>query len=387
MNSDNVIKLPLTYNNELTKASGIVSHIFKRVANGTDLGILHKSLDIIADFNAEPTSMTDTDKHTYMQPLFSGGGNQNPTNENRPEASLRVAWNQTDAPTGCAQGDATKKFTVGHELGHFVQFLGASNWISLGDAYEITFVDHTASGAVRWKTNPPAVPDACRCFTTEAFNPAHCMQSLEWPNAAMIEGWAHYYASRIWNDANENDCWIPYVKWMYTPDCPDGDVCHDASDTDAYEKLFTDRDSKTQEYPDAIDGWQIVEAPVKVSCKNTAAHQFNWHKWRNEHCLGIPVPDSDGDGIPDYELTEDMKSLGVEMDWMKFFWDVNADDDLNRWTMNELLEIIGLAAANNSHDVTFDALLEQVDLKYGALSDKYDYFLKAGDKNGITSHP
>jgi hypothetical protein len=92
-------------------------------------------------------------------------------------------------------GDASRKFVIGHELGHMLQI---SMWGSL-------LGDYSAS-------RNPAV-SLCTCDrVVDPGARSHCLQSLEFSAAAQQEGVAHFIAADLFNDKDHNDGYFTYYK-------------------------------------------------------------------------------------------------------------------------------------------------------------------------------
>ncbi|MBN2802350.1 MAG: hypothetical protein JXR91_04575, partial [Deltaproteobacteria bacterium] len=353
----------IEYNNEFTKTAAGVSHLLKKQYDDYDMDLVNKNIDIYAQSQSAITAANTGTAFAYENKVY-----------------LRDA-------NGVEFGDSTRKFTFAHEFGHAIQFLESSELTSINANYLYTIVVHDKYGKVSTDTNPQALPDECRCFTSSEFSPKHCMQSLEWPTSAISEAFAHFYAAISWNEQSENDCWFSFVKWMYTPDCPAGNICHDAklviadTDTSVLSKL-----NDFPEQPDTDSDWQMVEAPVNVSC-DLGANQIKWQKWRNRYCTsdGIDL-DSDGDieyvvgdadnnMIVDYVTSDDMRSMGVEMDWMRFFWEINTKGDSDeRWSVADITKVLETAALDTTIDTDTDT---DTDFITGANSVTFEKMLKA----------
>jgi hypothetical protein len=131
------------------------------------------------------------------------------------------------------------------------------------------------------------VPDApydqdfsptCGCAHVEAANGLHCLQSLEWSSAASVEGFAHFVAAKIWNG-------------------PAGG----GSTEFGYYKEFRKDDGT------------VAAPPFVVDC----AQPVNW---RDNHCFH--------------------GELGVEYDWLQFYWAINMSaPQAERTTMMNLRDI------------------------------------------------
>lgn len=177
-------------------------------------------------------------------------------------------------------GDAFWKFVVAHEIGHKIQqrAMGIPN-------SEFERVQGVAA--------------ECSCGHITGTNTLHCLQSLEHWNAAQAEGYAQFFASRVWNQAAGSDCTFRYYKEFFN------DVC----------------------MPGAEDGCVagaggvgfISKPPVPVSCVLPT-------RWRNNKCFGAGVVP--GDVVTDY---------GTEFDWMGFYYGMNTQGaPTERATMGEL---------------------------------------------------
>ncbi|WP_394821604.1 hypothetical protein [Pendulispora albinea] len=96
----------------------------------------------------------------------------------------------------------TVKYVIAHELGHQMQTHQASWMLSGGGDY------------------PPAAsaPAACKCDFVEAANKLHCLQSRHAWWTAEIEGWAHFFAQRTFNERTRDDPVFAYYKEVRTDD-------------------------------------------------------------------------------------------------------------------------------------------------------------------------
>jgi hypothetical protein len=378
------IRLPIPYNNEFTKSGATVSHIFAQQKKGRDMGIIGKNIRIWPD---------SRDAITQGSPYFNHIEPKQPSDPGK-GVHLRPSYNYYTNFPGFAQGDATDKFTITHEIGHALQNLGTPNWDSLSrftDSegkeigsyyYRLKVID--SNGKIHLLFNPPASPDECKCYATGYYLDYHCMQGLLLTNGALLEGFAHYYAGLPWN--LETECWTTYVKWMYAPNCSPGNICYDASNLS---QEIKDSLSRYPEYP--LPNWQMIEAPVIYAC-DLGLNQNEWHKWRNRHCLGADII-PEGATIPPlapgeeevYRISGDLKALTTEMDWMKFLREVNVSGTPEeKFTINEILGIIDQASVNSEGHVTYSEMLDVVKTNYEPESPKVDYFEDAGDLAGVS---
>jgi len=230
----------------------------------------------------------------------------------------------------CVTGDSWWKYTLMHEFGHFVQGAAIGN---LSPSY-------TFNGA----PDLPGAPPLCGCGHVQGANALHCLQSIEQPNAAQIEGWAQFYTSKVWNDDRGTDCTFNYYK----------------------EFLF----------PGAA---AAVLPPVPVSCKAPV-------RWRNTHCTGSPA--FSGTALAD---------MGTELDWMTFLWNVNTVP-VNGSTMRNISDAYILACSSPSAPslcdsgdiVTWEATPSSGSLSTGAQSlftgdaPRAQLFQQMGDLYGVS---
>jgi hypothetical protein len=111
----------------------------------------------------------------------------------------------------------------------------------------------------------------CQCQHISPINTLHCLQSLEKPGAAQVEGYAHNVVGRTWNALEQSDCVFPYYKHFLSPAC----VVNPADCT-----------------PDPVSGLIVNSPPVATSCIDPI-------KWRNNQCLsGTPMSSPDGEPFP-----------------------------------------------------------------------------------------
>jgi hypothetical protein len=126
--------------------------------------------------------------------------------------------------------------------------------------------------------DPFGVDARCRCDHVEAANGQHCLQSVEQGGPAQGEGFAQYFASKVWNDADESACAFSYYKETLLDVCPPGKVC------------------KNMGYASMA---QAAPPPTEVSCREAK-------RWRNTFCGMNKFAD-----------------FGTELDWMTFLWNLN----------------------------------------------------------------
>jgi hypothetical protein len=120
--------------------------------------------------------------------------------------SCAMPWIKTayigPAGPGGIPADSLIKFVVAHELGHVVQ--GAN----------------FSFGSYSYDTGDDPFVAACRCDHVQSSNQLHCLQSRETFVAAAIEGFAHFYAAKVWNNPNQSDCKFVYYKEFLSAGLP-----------------------------------------------------------------------------------------------------------------------------------------------------------------------
>lgn len=174
------------------------------------------------------------------------------------------------------------KYVLAHEAGHLIQQRAIGSPGSTG--YEFSNIPPgcppsnqvtNASGNVVC-ADPPGTDALCRCDHVEQSNKLHCLQSLETPGSAQLEGFGQFYASKIWNRRAEPDCTFVYYKEFLDQQCRSAECS-----------------TVTPAQPSRFDSLQRSIPPVAVSCATPP-------RWRNNFCA--------------------VATLGTEIDWMAFFW-------------------------------------------------------------------
>lgn len=161
--------------------------------------------------------------------------------------------------------NALFKFIIAHENGHLIEgqhTLMAKSSLTEGDDE----IDN----------------QACRCdhiIDDPGDNTTHCMQSREEYGAGFKEGFAHFYASMIYNSRDAAHCDFVYYK------------------------------------PINVGILGILEPPMRVDCDTV-------YEWRDDHC-------TPPDGGP---------QTAVEMDYMRFLWNVYSKGP-NRLSATEIMNI------------------------------------------------
>jgi len=189
-----------------------------------------------------------------------------------------------------APPQATDKFLVAHEHGHFVQSFHFPIY-----GYDYNAVIDSVG--------------ACRCDQVVSANQLHCIQSLEQYAAAFLEGFAHFYASKLYNNRLEADCTFGYYKEVYI--------------------LFG-----------------VLSPTVPVACASTS-------EWRDSHCTAIA-------------------NSAVEMDTMRFYWALYSTLP-DRFTMDEIAALFSAAQTHAGFlPITWSDLKAGAATVFGAFTPKYN---------------
>ena len=168
----------------------------------------------------------------------------------------------------------------------------------------------------------------CNCDQVVSANTLHCLQSLEQGAAAMIEGYAQFYAAKVFNDPSDNDCVFAYYK----------------------------------EFRDV--GGTVRPVPNVHDCRTPKM-------WWHSHCFYPPATHVGFD-------------LGTELDWQVFFWNVNTVGPYSS-TMADLKGIFDPACETRDCARWIDVAAESID--YYGLTLPADHFITTGIDNGIPDTP
>jgi hypothetical protein len=184
--------------------------------------------------------------------------------------------------------DSHWKFVVAHEAGHQLQDRATGN----GPSPDYLFSCPPGMTCDQRKGEVPGLPDLlsdpplipatapfCGCDHVTSANGLHCLQSIERSTSAQNEGFAQFFASRVWNTQDEADCTFVYYKEFLAPACLNDDC--------VMRGVFQD----TTLYNNP--------PPVPQSCVTP-------HKWRNRNCA----------------MTD--ANMSTEIDWMAFLYNLNS---------------------------------------------------------------
>jgi len=202
-----------------------------------------------------------------------------------------------DSPTcSCMWPDQSRwKFVTAHEAGHQFQHSSVG---SITPSYNFDCPPGQPNcGGERSRFNgtlldPAFIDERCGCQHVKAANGDHCLQSLERSSGAQVEGFAQFFASRIWNEPTSPSCTFVYYKEFAEQTCAPGAVCED---------FFA---------PNANLLLKSQLPPFPVSCAPPVGG--TWFKWRNNYC---PMTDP----VTGFVAAD----MGTERDWMGFLYGVN----------------------------------------------------------------
>ena len=195
------------------------------------------------------------------------------------------------------------KYIVGHELGHIVQRRAK---VKLETSYFAIPPD-------------PAYP-LCNCDHVTVSNNLHCLQSLEDTTSAQVEGFGHFYAAMMFNDASPNDCTFVYYK-------------------EFLDFVFWE--------PTQPVLWPFMP-PFPRDCAAPA-------QWR--------------------DVCSQQADTGTEYDWLGFYWAM-----YNQMTMDDLFQIYRDACGGTCYNafMPWEQLRQAAEAYFGAGDPAYQAFVAAG---------
>ncbi len=224
------------------------------------------------------------------------------------EEELFINENRYPCPgTGCVVDDLSESFfknVIAHEFGHVVQHFNGGN-PTPSDGY----AEASTAG-----------PRLARCDHVAGANGWHCLQSWEPSPAAQGEGFAHFFASKVWNDPAEADCSFGYYKEVLNNFCMPGSAGCSA---------FTLDPSLT-----------VNAAPVPVGCKNSL-------RWRNNKAQAFTIDaKANGLDINNDGVLDPVGYIATEWDWMTFFSTLNSDP-VAPWSITNFAGLYELACGGH----------------------------------------
>lgn len=206
----NPIRLVNESHFETTRLSAVVSQMLRVEADGPGIGIRETMIDGI---NGTRVNDGLIDVRANDVCCLRGGSCSVPEclrDGSCDTCASGAAFIRPDdqPPEGAlVPGDSFWKYVVAHEIGHLIQARGTGS-------YAYTY-DPAATGTFR-------APPKCACDHVQTSNTLHCLQSVEEPGAAQVEGYAQFFASRIFNRASDPDCTFKYYKEFLNDGCMPG---------------------------------------------------------------------------------------------------------------------------------------------------------------------
>lgn len=222
------------------------------------------------------------------------------------------------------------KYVIGHETGHLVQAQGGA--------------DLTTNG---YPDLPGLDARLCECDHVDVANRVHCLGSLEDISAVQLEGFAHFFASKLFNAETGNACTFNYYKEFLDLNCRPGAECVASGQSESGQPLF------------------LSKVPFGVDCAQSTGPVT----WRNVHCEDPATAQA-----------------GVEYDWLAFYWNVHRVLAAP-FSMKDLFDSYKQACGGTcaSAHVTYPALRGGVDTQFGATSAKAIGFADAADLFGVST--
>ena len=228
--------------------------------------------------------------------------------ETCPSYENSSCWSSYNNTIYLSSNGVDLKFVIAHEVGHQSQYDRIG---TLGSGYS------------------EPVPESdwqCRCDHVTSSNQAHCLQSREAIDTAILEGFGYFFSANLFNDETEDDCAMAHSKELLIP--------HPL-------------------YPEDPELATLYNPPVIVDCREPVQWQETW------------CDDSD---------------TGTEWDWMNFFWEWHSgggsgdEDYTNRATMSDIY-----ASINDAE--YWDDVLEGAFARFGSndFAPKFLFFQEVAD--------
>jgi hypothetical protein len=224
----------------------------------------------------------------------------------------------TDRP-----GNIAWKSVIAHELGHAVQLNSFGIVTATGPGQGYGWPDGPDADSLPDPDPPGFDALGCGCSHVVALNQLHCIQSVERFGKGNAEGFAHFLASKIWNNPADTDCFYNYYK-DFNPDTGPN-----------------------------------RSPPNKVNCKTAV-------KWRDSHCFD---PDA-----------------STEYDWMQFFWNVNTQSS-SKSTLAQLGSIFttacGGVSCNGVGSINWENFRLSAKSFYGQTDPRYLHLINTANVMGV----
>lgn len=231
--------------------------------------------------------------------------------------STSSCYDPDDGIVYMASCSVDNKFVIAHEIGHQCQ------WDRAGNLGSLSYTEYV-----------PTDDWMCRCDHVTSSNQLHCLQSREKIDTAIIEGFGYFFAAKLFNDEDENDCWMAHSKELLVPHWL---------------------------YPEDPDMATLYHPPVQTDCRAQKQWQETW-------C--------------------DDSNTGVEWDWMNFFWEWHSGGGTSAYaaTMDDIYDILHYADnwdGDSSDSMYWSDVDEGAKHEFGSSSNKYLYFDGLGDDYGV----
>lgn len=329
-------------NNSITRTGAVFSQMFRREhVTGGSLGIVRAMVDRRLEGTTTPGRVgVKVDKFCDITDACTGATLQ---------TSCRSGEDLILEPDAALPASTRFKYIVAHEFGHFIQ----------GNGQGLMAINY---GCGPGDPNQPAL---CRCDAIPVDQQLHCLQSMEEPNAAQIEGFAQYFAAKVFNEDAQADCTFAYYKPIANTSCfPGAASCEQ----------------------NATTGLWVSQPPIPVSCRQAV-------RWRNSHCV-------------DAQSSPDLLAFGTEFDWLQFLYGVsNAAIPTQRWSTAQLFDAYVLACGDGTvagvaecedKRVSWKGSATHKSLSAGAVlmaaagfhsQAATDQFLLSGDTFGVSDKP
>lgn len=180
-----------------------------------------------------------------------------------------------------------RKYIIAHEFGHELQ-----HW-ALVPSPSADPQDYMYGAGYE------APSDALGC---RDYNPTHSFNSYEYQSAAIVEGMANYFAAVVFNNTSENDCRYdsgPSYPWVLGGAVTGAQFSCEGYDPSTGHPLGEDDDGAEYAFGIPAGNYFLFDPP------NTAT-------------TNLPCSDN--------TITT---NRGIELDWMRFFWDLDNKEDID----------------------------------------------------------
>ena len=193
-------------------------------------------------------------------------------------------------------GQGSSKFVTMHEFGHVIQsayapgVTGGTSYLfdcpqNDPDACSIFGLTTPTNSAGTMLIDPPNMNARCGCPHVRSASNWHCLQSIETTPRAQGEGFAQFFAAKLWN-RRDAACVFNYYKEFLDADCKVEDP------------------SGCTPFP---GGGTVTLPPVPIQCDRPV-------KWRNQNECAV-----------DPRAGSTKAEMGTEYDWMTFLYALDGE--------------------------------------------------------------